>query len=495
MSHTKVFSFTTASQFNYWLAFLCVSAILFAAPLIRGGNRQAALALLLPLGLVALAGLVANISARWHAVGPLHTDSPHDRTLQARPFWWWFLVLGLALSPIWISAIQLIPLNSDFWAGLAGREPYLQALQMAGVNLPSDLALTLHPAATKAALWSTIPAIAVFLFALFSDQKTTEHIFKVLLVAAMVQVAISLMQLIQGPKSAFFFQSIYNQGIIGSFNNRNHLADFFAMTLPIWFYLLIKQPSRRPNNRRHARKASSIDARLPLWLFLGFGLLVMVLMTRSRGGLIASTIVLLCCVVLLLIDAGKSLSIKQKLAIIVSFLVFGSLSLLSVELDGLSKRLESTQLQSDAELRNAYALATLEAARTFWPWGSGLGSFEAVFPRFQPMHTPGYVNHAHNDYAQLLMEAGLGSVLIAAIFVGLVCIQIASLIKAMRQRRGKRLPSGIMLRAYAGLGVLALLLHSWVEFNMRIPALAICAAFLFGTFLRPISKNSSPDAH
>lgn len=366
---------------------------------------------------------------------------------------------------------------------------------MAGVNLPSDLPLTLHPAATKAALWSTIPAIAVFLFALFSDQKATEHIFKVLLVAAVVQAAISLMQLIQGPKSAFFFQSIYNQGIIGSFNNRNHLADFFAMMLPVWFYLLIKQPSRRPNNRRHASKASSIDARLPLWLFLGFGLLVMVLMTRSRGGLIASTIVLLCCVVLLLIDAGKSLNIKQKLAIIVTFLVFGSLSLLSVELDGLSKRLESTQLQSDAEVRNAYALATLEAARTFWPWGSGLGSFEAVFPRFQPMHTPGYVNHAHNDYAQLLMEAGLGSVLIAAIFVGLVCIQIASLIKAVRQRRGKRLPSGIMLRAYAGLGVLALLLHSWVEFNMRIPALAICAAFLFGAFLKPISRNSSPDAH
>lgn len=214
----------------------------------------------------------------------------------------------------------------------------------------------------------------------------------------------------------------------------------------------------------------------------------MVLITRSRGGLIASSIVLLLCIVLLLLDAGKSLNTKQKLAIILAFVIFGSLSLAAVELDGLSKRLESTQLKTDAEIRNAYAIATLEAARTFWPWGSGLGSFEAVFPRFQPAQTPGYINHAHNDYAQLLMEAGLGAVLAAAGVLFLVGQQINSLSRAMRLRRGKRMSAEVSMRCYAGLGVLALLLHSWVEFNMRIPALAICGAFLLGTFLKPLPK-------
>ena len=38
-------------------------------------------------------------------------------------------------------------------------------------------------------------------------------------------------------------------------------------------------------------------------------------------------------------------------------------------------------------------------------------------------------------------------------------------------------------------GALALLLHSWVEFNMHIPALALTAAFLMGVFLRPLTSR------
>jgi hypothetical protein len=70
----------------------------------------------------------------------------------------------------------------------------------------------------------------------------------------------------------------------------------------------------------------------------------------------------------------------------------------------------------------------------------------------------------------------------------LVGQQINSLSRAMRLRRGKRMSAEVSMRCYAGLGVLALLLHSWVEFNMRIPALAICGGFLLGTFLKPLPK-------
>ena len=86
------------------------------------------------------------------------------------------------------------------------------------------------------------------------------------------------------------------------------------------------------------------------------------------------------------------------------------------------------------------------------------------------------------------MEAGLGAVLAAAGVLFLVGQQINSLSRAMRLRRGKRMSAEVSMRCYAGLGVLALLLHSWVEFNMRIPALAICGAFLLGTFLKPLPK-------
>jgi hypothetical protein len=43
-----------------------------------------------------------------------------------------------------------------------------------------------------------------------------------------------------------------------------------------------------------------------------------------------------------------------------------------------------------------------------------------------------------------------------------------------------------LLQASCGLGLLAVLLHSWVDFNLRIPANAMLAAFLLGAFLRPL---------
>ena len=43
---------------------------------------------------------------------------------------------------------------------------------------------------------------------------------------------------------------------------------------------------------------------------------------------------------------------------------------------------------------------------------------------------------------------------------------------------------------FCGVGLLAFLLHSWVEFNMHIPALAVTAAFLSGVFLRNPARIS-----
>lgn len=459
------------------------------APLVRGANRQIALAALLPLGLAIVCVLLAITSYRWLSL-PEHTAHlPLQDPLEARPRWWWSMVFLLALSPLWVGLLQLIPVSADLWATLAGHAPYLTALAAAGATPPAHLPITLQPSATWAAIWSAVPVVAVFLAALFINTQNTEKLLRLLLLSASLQALLGLLQLVQGPKSILYFGSVFGSGVIGSFNNRNHLADFLAMLLPVWFYFLTARQTHGSGS--HRAHGQGIDARKPLWGFWGFAMLVMILSTQSRGGLLSSIIVLLLCIVLFLVDLGSKLSSKQKIGIFALFLVFCSISLLVVELDSLGQRLQGTQLQTDADVRNAYALATLEAARTFWPWGSGLGSFEAVFPRFQPMQTPGYVNHAHNDYAQWLMEAGLASLVVMALLLVLVGLQVQSLRRAaMARLKGKRLSTDIALRCYAGLGALALMLHSWVEFNMRIPALAITAAFLLGVFLRPLSKQS-----
>ena len=68
------------------------------------------------------------------------------------------------------------------------------------------------------------------------------------------------------------------------------------------------------------------------------------------------------------------------------------------------------------ELRHLIAAATLRMGSGQSPWGSGVGSFVQVFAQSAPQQLwmDVYVNHAHNDYVQLLMELGAAAVLLAA---------------------------------------------------------------------------------
>jgi hypothetical protein len=49
----------------------------------------------------------------------------------------------------------------------------------------------------------------------------------------------------------------------------------------------------------------------------------------------------------------------------------------------------------------------------------------------------------------------------------------------------------VQLQLCCVLGLLALLLHSWVDFNLRIPANAMLFACLLGAFLRPAGYQDS----
>jgi O-antigen ligase len=128
----------------------------------------------------------------------------------------------------------------------------------------------------------------------------------------------------------------------------------------------------------------------------------------------------------------------------------------------------------------------LTGAGEFWPWGAGWGTYAAVYPRFQPVRIDGFADYAHQDYAQMLLEGGVFSVVLAAAFLWLAIGRAARLTRAALTKRG--LQPDELAAAVCGVGLLGFLLHSLVEFNMHIPANAIVAAMLAGAFLRPLRQ-------
>lgn len=467
--------------------FFLACALLACAPLLRGGNRQIALAGLLAVSAVLLALLLGSLSFDRLFASQPHARDKHARARSVNGFA--LAIAFIGTSPLWLGLLQLSPLPIDWWSGLAGRDIYVDALAAAGGLGPQELPLSLNPQATVTALLSGIPAVATLFAALYLPRALVEKCLAVLLAAGACQMLLAVLQFWMGPGSALYFGADSATGFVGTFANRNHLADFLIMLMPVWFFWV----SQGMNGHKHHGEASPFGGKSALWLFYGFALLVVALATLSRGALLSAAVILSACTLLLGIKFKSRLGRKQRIALAVAVGLVTVLAIVSVGAERVGQRLDKATVAVDAQTRNNFTSATLDGARTFWPWGSGAGTYESVFPRFQAADSLLYVEYAHNDYAQLLMELGLPGLLLALVVTGMIVVQFLRLLRAYRAER--RLSRELALRAWCGLGAVALLLHSTVEFNMHIPALALTAAFLLGVYLRPLHQHHASQVH
>jgi len=99
--------------------------------------------------------------------------------------------------------------------------------------------------------------------------------------------------------------------------------------------------------------------------------------------------------------------------------------------------------------------------------GWGLGSFKYIFPRFQASETKLHFDHAHNEYLQLLIEAGV--IGFAAIAWGVMRV-LGRIIRLTLKRRDPCVVGGV----FGGIsGLIAVLLHSSIDFPLRIGSNAL----------------------
>lgn len=117
--------------------------------------------------------------------------------------------------------------------------------------------------------------------------------------------------------------------------------------------------------------------------------------------------------------------------------------------------------------------------------GWGLGTFPTVYPSYRSFYTNLFVNEAHNDYAQLLVETGLpGFGLMLWFLVGLYR-------SGLPKSRRWEFQWDLALSFSALLGCTGILFHSLVDFNLQIPANAALFYVLCGLAASaPLGKSS-----
>jgi O-antigen ligase len=118
--------------------------------------------------------------------------------------------------------------------------------------------------------------------------------------------------------------------------------------------------------------------------------------------------------------------------------------------------------------------------------GWGLGTFPVVYPSFRSFFTNLWVNEAHNDFVQALVETGLIGFTAVLAFVTLLCRAGVRNLKNWRDD----MESSLALAAF--LGCIGILVHSFVDFNLQIPA---NAAFFFALSAIVASRIDKTEFH
>lgn len=393
------------------------------------------------------------------------------RLRKARPEglerWGFLLLAGCFL----LGLFQLIPLPPGLWSALPGHSRISADLAAAGIDR-GWAPISLTPTQTAAALLNLLPAAAVFLASRTLDAQGRRWSVLVLMLVAVASAVVGLLQVLGGPTSPLRFYEVTNpEPAVGFFANRNHLASLFAVVIPFAI-------AEALGALRRGRSAPS-----PLRSLLMAALVVLciagVALTQSRAGVILVGLGVL---------GGFAMAIRSGLAKGREKLALAGLGLAALAgvlaaplvFGGAFDRMETGLT---GELRLLAAGATAKAIVDYLPFGSGLGSFVPVYMMYEhpAVMQNTYLNHAHNDWLELLLEGGL---LAAGLMLGFLA-WLAFAARAAWRAEGS---SGPIARA-AGLAIALLLVHSLADYPLRTPAMLCVFALACGLLLSPRERQ------
>jgi len=353
-----------------------------------------------------------------------------------------------------VALLSLVPLPPSIWEQLPYRGEVAEGLRMLGIGAVA-LPVSLAPAATIASLLWVVPPLAMFLLIASLPHEHRRPVAAVVIALAIVSIGLGVSQLVGGPNSPLRFYAITNSGSpVGFFANINHQATLILCALPCVAVLAARFATRADRSRRGGGSIISIAA----LVFLTAGIAI-------AGSTAGYGLFLPAAFTSLLIYrravAGK-LGARWKAGFAALLVVFVGVALVGP----LSQESLSNKFSENPTSRRTMATTTLEAIGETFPVGSGLGTFANVYRRFEDpgQATNEYVNHAHNDYLEVVLELGLAGILLVFAFLAWWLIRSWRL-------WGTDQPGANLARAGSVI-VGIVLMHSLVDYPLRTSAIA-----------------------
>jgi len=261
----------------------------------------------------------------------------------------------------------------------------------------------------------------------------------------------ALLQSLSSTTQIYWFRTPRSGGwIYGPYVNHNHYAGLMEMLVPIPLIYSLTRGAWGPRKAMAAAAAALMASTIFL--------------SGSRGGMLA-----LAAQVTLLVAISTWRRKRRKTVVaLATFLAIGIGLMVWLGGSELTQRLASIHSETRNELSGGVRIQIdrdvlkMFAQKPLSGWG--LGAFPEVYPQFRSFHTNFFINEAHNDYLQLLVEMG-----------GLGFLAMLWFVWTLYHSGARKLHNwtedvnGAVALA-AMLGVTGILVHSFFDFNLQVPA-------------------------
>jgi O-antigen ligase len=306
--------------------------------------------------------------------------------------------------------------------------------------------------------------IALLIAAEFVRAEATRKVFALVMIAfgALYSFFALAQELTSNGKIFWVIRPQFGGSIYGSYVNHNHYAGLMEMLLP--FPLVVSMGHQFRGGKRALIAFSAILMASTIFL------------SSSRGGMLAFVVEIVLFAAVTLVQRRNprvAVGLIAVCVLVFAFLIFLGKGQVLGRLGDLGPRIRLNMTKDCLRMFSHRPL-----------WGWGLGTFPTVYPSYRSFYTNLFVNEAHNDYAQLLVETGL-------LGFGLMLWFLVRLYQhglPTSRRWEFKWDGAVSLSAL--LGCTGILFHSFVDFNLQIPANAALFYVLCGLAASPLTKSS-----
>jgi O-antigen ligase len=379
---------------------------------------------------------------------------------------WAFLVIQamtLAVMVLWAVRLWLVPKPQLFWPPISWVVLAFMIYAI-GRYLTADIEFVARQEMIQVLLY------AFLFFAIISNLRRPESAqiisFTLIFLAAGIS-GYAVYQYLTHTNHVWIYVSPYAGRASGTYISPNDLAGFLEMLLPLAI-------------------AYSLAGRVKpllraLLIYAAVGLMAGLAVTFSRGGWVAAAVALL---VLLSFLAGHRNHRLPALALLLIVLAGGTIFAAKYSTTVTNEQEPSkarAALERDWSVRRDMWCAALQMWRDHFWWGVGPAHYDYRFRQYRPESMQMRPDRAHNDYLNLLADWGtFGGVIVLAgmVFFGAGLAKTMKYVRPPENDFARGMGNRFAFFLGATTGLLALAVHSVVDFNLHIPANAILGVTL-----------------